>query len=125
VFRRERRTSDWPGTGEVASGDCTIATRLADTEIMPSENQHDTTAFLQRALAWLAPHGVTVERVMTDNGSACRSQLIAAALGRAGLRRGGTRPYTPRTDGRAEGFILVSRYATLDLFLSSSTRCRP
>ncbi len=46
------------------------ASRLAYTEILPSEGQHDTTAFLQRALAWLGRHGVSVRRVMTDNGSA-------------------------------------------------------
>ena len=49
------------------------ASRLAYTEILPSERKEDTTAFLQRALAWLGRHGVTVERVMTDNGSAYRS----------------------------------------------------
>ena len=81
------------------------ATRLAYTELLPSEGQHDTTAFLERALAWLARHGVTVERVMTDNGSAYRSGLFAAALSRAGARHVRTRPYTPRTNGKAERFI--------------------
>jgi hypothetical protein len=46
---------------------------VAYTEIPPSEGQHDTTAFLERALAWLNRHGVSVECVMTDNGSAYRS----------------------------------------------------
>ena len=55
------------------------ASRLAYTEVLPSEGQQDATAFLQRALAWLGRHGVTVERVMTDNGSAYRSKLFAAA----------------------------------------------
>ena len=62
------------------------ASRLAYTEILPSEGQHDTTAFLERALAWLGRHGVAVQRVMTDNGSAYRSHLFAQALRRAGLR---------------------------------------
>lgn len=81
------------------------ASRLAYTELLPSEGQHDTTAFLERALAWLGRHGVTVERVMTDNGSAYRSKLFAAALSQAGARHVRTRPYTPRTNGKAERFI--------------------
>ncbi|CAN7375802.1 IS481 family transposase [Phenylobacterium sp. LjRoot225] len=84
------------------------ASRLAYTEILPSERKEDTTAFLERALAWLARHGVTVERVMTDNGSAYRSKLFAKALQTAGARHVRTRPYTPRTNGKAERFIQTS-----------------
>ncbi len=84
------------------------ASRLAYTEILPSEGQDDTTAFLERALAWLGRHGVRVERVMTDNGSAYRSRLFAAALRQAGARHVRTRPYTPRTNGKAERFIQTS-----------------
>jgi transposase InsO family protein len=60
---------------------------------------------LKRALAWLGRHGVTVERVMTDNGSAYRSKLFAKALAEAGARHVRTKPYTPRTNGKAERFI--------------------
>ena len=84
------------------------ASRLAYTEILPSEGQVDTTAFLERALAWLGRHGVRVERVMTDNGSAYRSKLFAKALLQAGARHVRTRPYTPRTNGKAERFIQSS-----------------
>ena len=84
------------------------ASRLAYTEVLPSEGQHDTTAFLERALAWLGQHGVTVQRVMTDNGSAYRSKLFAKALRAAGARHVRTRPYTPRTNGKAERFIQTS-----------------
>jgi transposase InsO family protein len=84
------------------------ASRLAYTEILPSEGQADTTAFLERALAWLGRHGVSVERVMTDNGSAYRSKLFAKALQIAGARHVRTRPYTPRTNGKAERFIQTS-----------------
>lgn len=84
------------------------ASRLAYTEILPSEGQHDATAFLERALAWLGRNGVTVERVMTDNGSAYRSRLFAEALARARARHIRTRPYTPRTNGKAERFIQTS-----------------
>ena len=81
------------------------ASRLAYTEVLASEGQHDTTAFLERALAWLARHGVVVQRVMTDNGSAYRSGLFRQALQTAGARHVRTRPYTPRTNGKAERFI--------------------
>jgi transposase InsO family protein len=84
------------------------ASRLAYTELLPSEGQEDTTAFLERALAWLARHGIRVERVMTDNGSAYRSKRFAAALRHAHLRHIRTRPYTPRTNGKAERFIQTS-----------------
>jgi transposase InsO family protein len=84
------------------------ASRLAYTEILPSEGQADATAFLERARAWLARHGVSVERVMTDNGSAYRSRLFASAIANAGLRHIRTRPYTPRTNGKAERFIQTS-----------------
>ena len=84
------------------------ASRLAYTEILPSEGQADTTAFLERALAWLARHGVSVQRVMTDNGSAYRSRLFAKALQGAGAKHIRTRPYTPRTNGKAERFIQTS-----------------
>ena len=84
------------------------ASRLAYTEILPSERKEDTTAFLNRALAWLSRHGVAVQRVMTDNGSAYRSGLFRQAVADAGARHVRTRPYTPRTNGKAERFIQTS-----------------
>jgi transposase InsO family protein len=84
------------------------ASRLAYTEILPDEKKQSAIAFLDRALAWLARHGVTVERVMTDNGSAYRSHAFRRRLDAAGLRHIRTRPYTPRTNGKAERFIQTS-----------------
>jgi transposase InsO family protein len=84
------------------------ASRLAYTEILSSERKEDAVAFLQRALDWLGRHGVTVQRVMTDNGSAYRSKLFAKTLQHAGARHVRTRPYTPRTNGKAERFIQTS-----------------
>jgi transposase InsO family protein len=84
------------------------ASRLAYTEILPSERKEDTTDFLNRALAWLGRHGVSVQRVMTDNGSAYRSGLFRQAVAEAGARHVRTRPYTPRTNGKAERFIQTS-----------------
>jgi len=84
------------------------ASRLAYTEILPSENQHDASGFLERALAWLARHGVKTERVMTDNGAGYRSRRFAAVVQRAGARHIFTRPYNPPTNGKAERFIQSS-----------------
>ena len=102
------------------------ASRLAYTEILESERKEDTTAFLERALAWLGRHGVTVERVMTDNGSAYRSKLFAKALADAGARHVRTRPYTPRTNGKAERFIQTSlrEWAYAKPYQSSAERTR-
>jgi transposase InsO family protein len=84
------------------------ASRLAYTEMLPSLGKEDATGFLRRALAWYGRLGVKVERVMTDNGSAYRSKLFAKALEDAGARHVRTRPYTPRTNGKAERFIQTS-----------------
>ena len=81
------------------------ASRLAYIEVLPTLGQDDASAFLERALAWYRRLGVTVRRVMTDNGSAYRSRRFAAALHQAGVRHLRTRPYTPRTNGKAERFI--------------------
>ena len=84
------------------------ASRLAYTELLPDERKHSAVAFLGRALAWFASHGVTVERVMSDNGSAYKSRLFAATIAAHGLRHIRTRPYTPKTNGKAERFIQTS-----------------
>lgn len=100
------------------------ASRLAYTEIRSSEGQLDTTAFLERSMAWFGRLGIGVERVMTDNGSAYRSKLFGNALMRAGARHIRTRPYTPRTNGKAERFIQSSlrEWAYARPFLSSDQR---
>ncbi len=84
------------------------ASRLAYTEIMPDERKQSACAFLDRALAFFAAHGVTVERVMTDNGSAYRSHLFRERLANASLKHIRTRPYRPCTNGKAERFIQTS-----------------
>jgi transposase InsO family protein len=81
------------------------ASRLAYTEILPNERKESATAFLVRALCWFERHGVTVARVMTDNGSAYRSKLFRETCAAAEARHVTTRPYTPRTNGKAERFI--------------------
>ena len=84
------------------------ASRLAYSEVLPDERKATAVPFLERAVAWFARHGVTVERVMTDNGSAYRSHHWRHACGELALRHLRTRPYTPRTNGKAERFIQTS-----------------
>ena len=100
------------------------ASRLAYTEVLGSEGQHDSCLFLERALSWFTALGIGVERVMTDNGSAYRSKLFAKALHMAGVRHIRTRPYTPRTNGKAERFIQSSlrEWAYARPYLSSDER---
>ena len=100
------------------------ASRLAYTELLPDERKQTATAFLSRALDWFARHGVTVERVMTDNGSAYRSHDFRHAIDAVGLRHIRTRPYTPRTNGKAERFIQSSlrEWAYAQPFDSSAAR---
>jgi transposase InsO family protein len=81
------------------------ASRLAYGEVLPDERKTSAVPFLERAVAWFAGQGVTVERVMTDNGSAYRSHDWRQACGKLALRHIRTRPYTPRTNGKAERFI--------------------
>jgi transposase InsO family protein len=82
--------------------------RLAYTEILPDEGKQSATAFLLRAMAWFSDHAVTVERVMTDNGSAYNSKLWRRACQAFEVRHIRTRPYTPKTNGKAERFVQTS-----------------
>jgi transposase InsO family protein len=84
------------------------ASRLAYSEILPNEQADSAIAFTQRALAWFERFGVQVERVMTDNGSAYKSFAFRDLLTERGIRHKRTRPYTPRTNGKAERFIQTS-----------------
>ena len=79
--------------------------RLAYVEILDDEKGPTCVAFLRRAIAWFAQHGITVERIMTDNGPGYRSKIHAAAVTELEIRHLFTRPYRPRTNGKAERFI--------------------
>lgn len=81
------------------------ASRIAFTQIKPDEKKESATAFLHAAVSYYASLGVTVERVMTDNGSCYRSKVFREACKSLRLRHIFTRPYTPRTNGKAERFI--------------------
>ncbi|MFN3576097.1 MAG: DDE-type integrase/transposase/recombinase, partial [Tabrizicola sp.] len=81
------------------------ATRLAYVEALGDERRDTTTGFLLRALRWFRTQSIQAERVMTDNGSAYRSGRFAKALRMLAIRHIFTRPYTPKTNGKAERFI--------------------
>jgi len=81
------------------------ATRLAYAEVLPDEKATTTIAFLHRAIAFYARHGITVERVLTDNGPSYRSKIHAIACRAHGIGHLRTRPYRPQTNGKAERFI--------------------
>jgi transposase InsO family protein len=79
--------------------------RLAYVEILDDEKGTTCVGFLRRAVAWFATQGVSVQRVMTDNGTGYRSMAHAQAIADLEIRHPRTRPYRPRTNGKAERFI--------------------
>jgi transposase InsO family protein len=81
------------------------ASRLAFSQILPDEKKESAVAFLKAAVAYYQSLGVTIARVMTDNGSCYRSKAFRKACSDLGLRHIRTRPYTPKTNGKAERFI--------------------
>jgi transposase InsO family protein len=78
------------------------ATRLAPVEVLADEKATSAAGFLRRAVAFCQHHGINVDRVMSDNGSCYRSTIHALASRTLGLRHLRTRPYRPRTNGKAE-----------------------
>jgi len=81
------------------------ASRIAFSQILPDEKKQSATAFLKAAFAYYQSLGVTVTRVMTDNGSCYKSFAFREACKALGLRHIRTKPYTPKTNGKAERFI--------------------
>ena len=121
-YRRRARGGGW----EHAHVCVDDASRVAYVEMLPTPQQGDAVGFLERAVAWFACHGVRVQRVMTDNGSAYVSRTWTATCARLGLRHLRTRPYTPRTNGKAERFIqtLLREWAYGRPYVSSASRRR-
>jgi len=79
--------------------------RLAYVEVLPDETAATSVGFLGRAVAWFAARGITVSRVMTDNGAPYKARVWAAWCADHDIRHIRTRPYRPRTNGKAERFI--------------------
>jgi transposase InsO family protein len=103
------------------------ATRLAFAEVLPDEQGRTAAGFLRRAAAWFASrHGIVLERVISDSGACYRSDAHAAACLELGMRHLFTRPYRPRTNGKAERFIqtLTDRWAYGAIYGTSAERRR-
>jgi transposase InsO family protein len=115
-----RRTVGWEYV-HVAVDD---ATRLAYVEVLPDERAKTAVAFLGRAVRFFGRHGIRVERVLTDNGSAYRSTIHALACRILGLKHLRTRPYRPQTNGKAERFIrtMLGGWAYGAIYRSSAER---
>ncbi len=79
--------------------------RIAFTQMKPDERRPSAIAFLRATVAYFASLGVSVRRILTDNGSAFRSKRFKRACERLGLKHSFTRPYRPQTNGKAERFI--------------------
>jgi transposase InsO family protein len=99
-------------------------TRLAYAEVLPSLTARCAVAFLRRAFAWFGDRGVSIKAVMSDNGSAYVAHAHRKALAELGLRHLRTRPYRPRTNGKAERFIqtLLNEWAYERIYGSSAER---
>ncbi len=100
------------------------ATRLAYVEVLPDEKATTAIGFLRRALVFYRSHGVEVERLMTDNGSAYVSVAHALACKALGIKHLRTRPYRPQTNGKAERFIrtMLREWAYAAVYGSSPER---
>jgi transposase InsO family protein len=98
--------------------------RLAYAEVLPDEKATSASGFLSRAVAFYRRHGIRVERLLSDNGSAYRSAIHALACRRLGIRHSRTRPYRPQTNGKAERFIrtLLNGWAHGAIYRSSTER---
>jgi transposase InsO family protein len=119
---RRSRGAGWEAV-HVAVDD---TSRLAYVEVLPDETAPVTVAFLARAVAWFAAHGVIVKELLTDNGAPYRSTLWAEHCARHGLKHLRTKPYRPRTNGKAERFIqtMLREWAYPQAYTSSAARAR-
>lgn len=99
-------------------------TRLSYVEVLPDETGATTADFLTRALRFFERKGVHVERVMSDNGSGYKSSLVEAVCVERGIRHVWTRPYTPKTNGKAERLVqtLLREWAYVRAYRSSRQR---
>jgi transposase InsO family protein len=102
------------------------ATRLVYVEVLDDEKAVTAVGFLRRAVAHFAAFGIRVERLMTDNGNAYRSAIHALACKALGIKHLRTRPYRPRTNGKAERFIrtMLAGWAYGAIYRDSDDRHR-
>ena len=100
------------------------ATRLAYAEVLADERKATATGFLRRAVAFFGSFGITVERLLTDNGMAYRSTVHALACRALGIKHLRSRPYRPQTNGKAERFIgtMINGWAYAAIYRNSRER---
>lgn len=100
--------------------------RLAYAELLASESPADCVAFLRRAVAWYAERGITIERVLSDNGNGYRSCAWRDTCAELGIQRRYTRPRRPQTNGKAEALVktLLREWAYRFAYPSSAHRAR-
>ena len=98
--------------------------RVAFSQILPNEKKESAVAFFKAAVAYYSRLGIDVERVMTDNGSCYRSKAFAKACRKLRLKHKRTKPYTPKTNGKAERFIQTAlrEWAYARTYLNSEQR---
>jgi transposase InsO family protein len=118
----ERRMKGWDYV-HIAVDD---ATRLAYAEVLPDEKATTAVAFLRRAIAFYRRHGITVEGLLTDNGSAYRSAVHAIACRALGVRHLRTRPHRPQTNGKAERLVrtMLAGWAYGAIYATSTERTK-
>jgi transposase InsO family protein len=92
--------------------------------VLADQTASTAAGFLRRAVAFYRRHGITVERVLTDNGGCYRATIHALACRTLGIRHLRTRPYRPQTNGKAERFIrtLINGWAYGAIYRSSKER---
>jgi transposase InsO family protein len=116
----DRLTLGWECV-HIAIDDCT---RLAYAEVLSDEKAISVVGFLKRAIAFFGSYGITVEQLLTDNGSGYRSTIHAIACRALRIKHLRTRPYRPQTNGKAERFIqtLLGGWAYGAIYRNSTER---
>jgi transposase InsO family protein len=119
---KQRRTRGWEYV-HISVDDCT---RLAYAEVLSDEKGPTAVGFLRRAIAFYRRHGITVQAVLTDNGSPYISTLHALACRRLHVKHLRTRPRRPQTNGKAERFIrtMLGGWAYGAIYRTSTERTR-
>ena len=111
VHGRDRRPNRHRGPGyDFIHAAVDDRSRLAYAEILADERKETASGFMTRAIGFFAERGITVERVLTDNGSCYRSREFACTLADAGVGHRFTRPYRPQTNGKVERFNLTLKW---------------
>ncbi len=129
-YRPRRRDRDGHDRGVIGWEFVHVAvddySRLAYAEVLPDEKATTAIGFLRRAAAYYHRHGITVEAVLTDNGSAYIATIHALTCRQLGIRHLRTRPRRPQTNGKAERFIrtLINGWAYGAIYRTSQERTR-